>query len=177
MRLDVLVLKPLYVPEELRVAAQLPMTLEELFLSIQGARSLLYALPFPCLVAAAPQSVAGRCVVIANPEWLGHDAPVCVNLLAVDGRLFATGMPTYVDRRDILRAVGLPVDLGVHIFVGFDDLPLRPDTRTHLFPGVTVLILPEDTPALELAAILDMPVGLKEDNMVRNFGSEPTILC
>ncbi|CAE7939585.1 unnamed protein product, partial [Symbiodinium necroappetens] len=134
----VIILKFLFIPEQVLVAMDLPATPPEAAEAIQGARDRSLAQDFPHLLAAAPQPRADACVYLANPSWYGFDMIACVDLTRVDGRMFATRVPEYADRSAVLTHVDLAPNSNVEVIAGFLDAPLLDGIPLHLFPGITL---------------------------------------
>ena len=149
----VLVLKWLFTSEQLHVAMDLPATPAEAVAAVEGARDRVYAQDFPHLLAAAPQPLEGVCVYLANPSWYGFDMIACVDLLRVDGRIFAFRMPEYADRQTVLQHVDLSPSSNVEVVAGFLDAPLLDGVPLHLFPGITLRFFPAGQPPGPASAI------------------------
>ncbi|CAE7849182.1 unnamed protein product, partial [Symbiodinium necroappetens] len=92
-----LVLKPLFAPEDLRFAIRLPALLEDVRLAVRDVRRHDLSDDFPTLLEVFPQPVPGVCTFLANPAWLGLAMVACIDARDVDGRLFATQVPDYLD--------------------------------------------------------------------------------
>ncbi|CAE7500106.1 hypothetical protein AK812_SmicGene41735 [Symbiodinium microadriaticum] len=143
-RIAVRVLKPLYVPEKFGVWAQLPATPFELLRTVQEARDPTYARSFPSLRESFPQTVPGVCVVIATPEWLGFATIVCLDLLAIDGRLFAVQAPDYLGRQGALMLADLPPMADIHVYAGHEEAPMSDQAHTHIHAGLVLKFVPAD---------------------------------
>ena len=138
------VLKPLYVPETMTIVVQFPATLEEITHTAQNSRDVECARAFPHLMPASPLPSDQTIVLLGAPRWQGLANIVCINLLHIDGRLYATELPDYVDRQGILMHADLPPQADVHIFVGTDDMPLAEGVRVHVTQATTFTLLPPD---------------------------------
>ena len=141
------VLKPLYAPEEYRIAITFPATPDEVAGVLQNVRPAQVIATFPHLIAVAPQPLDGVGTHIATPIWQGNVIIACLDTQAVDGRVFACCMPEYVSRAQILRFADLPWVAAVWVFVGFDETPIGDEAQVHLFPAITIRVVPADAPA------------------------------
>ncbi|CAE7764424.1 unnamed protein product [Symbiodinium microadriaticum] len=132
------VLVPEYTPEQLAVTVTFPTTTADLLPLLQQARSLEQVERFPYVVAALPQTLHGTGVCVALPHW-NSDAPiVCLDLVALDGRLFAALAPMYADRATLCDIADIPAAADVLVFVGISDVPLVGEAIAHIVPGLTV---------------------------------------
>ena len=165
----VVVLRPLYTPEEYRIEITFPATPEEVGRAVQAARPAQNIELFPHLIAAAPQPLAGVCTFVANPTWHGMALTVCLDVREAGARVFARQFPEYIDREQILALADMPPGVAVHVFVGFDDQPLEDGVHAHLFPAATIRILPQHQvvpPQAALAQLLlDRHVWQYEDEI------------
>ncbi|CAE7456239.1 unnamed protein product [Symbiodinium sp. CCMP2456] len=133
-----LVLKPLFAPEDLRFAIRLPALIEDVRLAVRDVRRHDLSDDFPNLLEVFPQPVAGICTFVANPAWLGLAMVACIDARDVDGRLFATQVPDYIDRQEALSLVALPADSDILVVVGLDEQPLLDGVQAHVYPGIAL---------------------------------------
>ncbi|CAE7275418.1 hypothetical protein AK812_SmicGene26536 [Symbiodinium microadriaticum] len=143
---SVLVLKPLYKAEDLTVVLRFPAVEGEVSRTVQDARHYNAKLHFPHLKVAIPQPSDETIVYLAFPASQGLAGVVCIDCTQVDGRLFATELPDYVDRRTILSHADLPPDSSTQVYVGHGRQPLSDDAWIHLFPAITITLLPSEAP-------------------------------
>ena len=74
------------------------------------------------------------------PAWHSNDVLVCIDTVAIDGRLFAARLPAYVCKSDLVRFAGLLPGLDYEVFYNVDQEPLG-DRPVHMFPGALVTFL------------------------------------
>ncbi|CAE7332986.1 unnamed protein product, partial [Symbiodinium sp. CCMP2456] len=162
-----LVLKPLFAPEDLRFAIRLPALLEDVRLAVRDVRRHDLSDDFPTLLEVFPQPVPGVCTFLANPAWLGLAMVACIDARDVDGRLFATQVPDYLDRQSALSLVALPADSDIMVIVGLDEQPLIDGVQAHVFPGIALRFLrpgsPLGSPQVTLAQALLSLEGWDDD--------------
>ena len=118
----------------------LPATVDEATDALNTARQPARAVDFPRLVPVLPQPALGLAAYIAYPAWHFNDVLVCIDTVAIDGRLFATRLPAYVCKSDLVRSAGLLPGLDYEVFYNVDQEPLG-DRPVHMFPGALVTFL------------------------------------
>ena len=139
-------LTPGFIADRLALRLQLPSTWSEVMDQIQAIREPTAARDFPCLAPAVPQPCPGSGVVLALPAW--HDATnrdrpyVCLDVSAIDGRLYTAACPAYVSCRHLLRLADLSGILDVCVHVGGDPTPLLADAFCHVATGDTFVFVP-----------------------------------
>ena len=137
------VLVPAYSPELLTIALSFPATFDDARRAMQDARAPEAVLCFPHLLPITPQLFDDLAICIATPSWLEHANFICLDLLEVDGRLFAASSPPRMQLQDLLALAALPADAPVDVFVGPESLPLQPGIDTNVTPGITITFVPE----------------------------------
>ena len=142
--INFVVLKPEYVKETASLSLTLPCTLGEATEALQSARTTEDFIRFPHLQAVHPQSVPGHAVFVARPRWYPTAIIICVNTLAIDGRLFAAYTGEYADYDALCWHADLPSVVGYQVYVGGDDQPLPPGVRIHLADGMQAIFVPDD---------------------------------
>ena len=140
-----LVLTPEYVAERLFVEVTLPNTTSEVMPLLQQARQPYKRTRFPHLVPALPQHGHGFAIFVGLPHWDPAAIIVCLDLTAVDGRLYAAPAPAYADKATLCDIADLPLHSSLRVYVGVSQEPLEADALAHLIPGLTVVILPAAT--------------------------------
>ncbi|CAE7288476.1 unnamed protein product, partial [Symbiodinium necroappetens] len=136
-----------YVPnvEDLTIVLQFPVTEVELCSAVQNARQYAAKFAFPHLKLVQPQPSDETIVLIALPGSQSLASVACIDSTRLDGRLYATELPPYVDRRTVLEHVDLPPDAHVLVYIGHDFQPLPDGVHAHLFPAITITIIDADS--------------------------------
>ena len=134
------------------VEIRLPATIDEAARRVQAGRQLPHRDSFPHLCPACPQPVPGIGigVFLAKPKWHEH-APsdgcyLCIDATSVDGRLFCTIGPSFLDRTQILLLAGFSTDSPHTVCLGSRDEALEDGELCHLVDGDVVFVLPGQTP-------------------------------
>ena len=135
-----IILCPEYTAELADIHISLPATVDEVTDALHTARMSARAVAFPRLVPVLPQPSHGLAAFIAYPAWHFNDVLVCIDTVAIDGRLFATRSPAYVRKSDLIRLAGLLPGLDYDVFYNVDQEPLG-DRPIYLFPGVLITFL------------------------------------
>ncbi|CAE7858636.1 unnamed protein product, partial [Symbiodinium necroappetens] len=172
--INFVVLKPEYVKETASLNLTLPCTLGEAIEVLQAARTTEDFIRFPHLHAVNPQSVPGHAVFVAGPRWYPATLIICVNTIAIDGRLFAAKNGEYADYDSLCWHADLPSGAGYQVYVGGDDQPLFSGVRIHLSDGMQAVFVADDelpSPGLPLPLLLTLsepwqaPSELPEPNI------------
>ncbi|CAE7699183.1 unnamed protein product [Symbiodinium sp. CCMP2456] len=137
------VLKHDYAVELFTVAIRIPAVQGELEEALQQARNPTARHLFPSLLPAIPQPHTGTATFVAAPRWCPFHHGVVFDTSRFDDRIFVAFTPAYASRGVLLRIADLPVHLGVEVWVGLADEPLRDGLEIHLFPGAVVWFLPD----------------------------------
>ena len=77
---------------------------------------------FPALLPVLPQPSLGAVCYLAAPEWAPGLQGICIDTVALDGRLFASLAPEYVTRHELLTLAGVATFTDISVWV-------RPRTR------------------------------------------------
>ena len=140
--LTMLVFVPDFSAERIEVEVTFPATVTEVAAAVHRARSQAQAVRFPWLVPALPQPDGSHGFFVGLPHW-DHSLPIiCVDLTALDGRIFAAAAPAYADRDTLCDIADVPAHAEIHLYVGVDSEPLAGEAFTHLVPGITVFVVP-----------------------------------
>eukprot|EP00439_Symbiodinium_sp_Y106_P027521 s190_g3.t1 len=131
-------LTPGYAPETFTANLHIPATYVDAENAFRAARAPLRTRLFPHVIDASPQPLAGHAVFVCCPYWLGISLVVCIDLLQLDGRVFAVRAPPYCDRHRLLQLAALQANAPVDVFAGFYEDPLPDGVDIHLFPGETI---------------------------------------
>ncbi|CAE7897283.1 CFDP2 [Symbiodinium sp. KB8] len=164
-----IVLKFGYSPEEVVVAVQLPLTIDEFIQEVQQARRPECRILFPHLLPVAPQPVRGNAVLVAGPQWIAGLQGACLDTTQIDGRLFAGHVPDYVSRHELLQYADIPHNADVDVYVGSDTGALPDETPIHVFPGVGIVFQPRGSPHphdAQLGVLLLRDGGWSEDSLL-----------
>ncbi|CAE7253055.1 unnamed protein product [Symbiodinium sp. CCMP2592] len=132
------VLTPGYMPDSRMVRLRMPATFAEAATAVRESRGPEDRDTFPHVVDASPQPITGHGVFVCCPHWQGVALVACLDLLQIDGRVFAARIPHYCDRYVLLRAASLEASAPVDIYVGYAEEPLPDGVDLHMFPGETV---------------------------------------
>ena len=138
-----IILKYGYSPEEVVVAAHLPLTLEEFTHLVQDARRGDIKHIYPHLLPVSPQPVFGNAVFLAGPAFAADLLGACLDATLIDGRLFACHVPDYISRHEILQFADLLPSADVEVYIGSDVGAIVDETPFHVFPGVWIRIQPK----------------------------------
>ena len=137
---------PGYVREFLEIEIGVPATIQEALARVQSVREHEPASLFPHLLPVSPQPCPGSGFLLANPAWDVNRRSVCLNTTAIDGRIFAVVGPAYVNKSQLLVLANLPPNLGVEVFEGHDQMPLREDVILHVQAGSLFTFALSDRP-------------------------------
>ncbi|CAE7269940.1 tyrP-A, partial [Symbiodinium sp. KB8] len=142
------VLKVGFLPEHHTILLHIPATPEEAIHAIQAVRAPDLRSAFPTLLAVLPQPCFGTAVYIAVPAWLPGLQGICIDTSQVDGRLFATTLPDYIDRWEVLRHAHMPTEVEVEVWADTAPHVLVGNDIAHVFPGelITVIRPGDDVP-------------------------------
>ena len=113
----------------------------------------------------------GRIPCTANPRVTGpgssrsaHAGPlICLDLYAVDGRIFAVSAPDYVCIRFLLSEAGLPDHSRVRIYYENEPLPLPPGRRVPVRNGMCFSFVPPGVRQEALFSFAGLPTGREGD--------------
>ena len=164
-----LILKSGYSPEEVVVAVQIPLTIDEFIQQVQQARRPEVRGLFPDLLYVTPQPVPGNVVIIAGPEWMPGLQSACIDTTLWDGRLFASHVPDYVSRHELLQYADISHSAEVNVYVGSDIGALPDETPVHVFPGMRIAFRPRTSPHppdTQLGLMLLHDSGWSEDSLL-----------
>ena len=124
----------------------LPATLAEILAQLQAERRPDDRSHFSCVIPASPQPSPGSGVLLALPSWWRTDmtAPcfLCLDVTAIDGRIFTAASPCYVSRRHLLHLADLPLESDIAVHMKDDFWPLPDEAQYHAITGDTFLFLP-----------------------------------
>ena len=133
------VLAPEYAPEFVTLVLPLPCTWREAELLLPDARATIACLRFPHVRPLAQQPIQGFALLLAAPRWDPEATVVCLNSVAIDGRIFATYAPAYVDLEGLRWLAALPAGIDYDVFVDGDDQPLVRGPEIHLTQGMQIV--------------------------------------
>ncbi|CAE7351216.1 unnamed protein product [Symbiodinium microadriaticum] len=139
------VLKEGYQPERITVQLSVPATPEEAEAALQAARDPYMRQLFPHVTAVLPQPSYGTAVYLAAPIWYPNMQGTCLDLVDLDGRIYATTLPDYISRHELLALVSHPRPDTLRVLVGFDAQQLLDEEPVHLYPGGLVTFLSPQT--------------------------------
>ncbi|CAE7234995.1 unnamed protein product, partial [Symbiodinium sp. CCMP2592] len=166
------VLAPGYAPDTCTVRISLPATFAEAMVLVREARAAPWAAGFPHLVDASPQPLAGHGVLVCCPHWRGVSLVACMDLLHLDGRLFAADVPQYCGRYALFRLAQVVPSDDIEVFAGYDDVPLIDGVEIHMFPGETVRFIRRPGPQ---PAVLSLTQMLLDPALWRSASPLPVV--
>ncbi|CAE7942908.1 unnamed protein product, partial [Symbiodinium necroappetens] len=82
---------------------------------------------------------------VTAPHWHASGHGVCFDSTFIDNRVYVAFVPEYVDAQELVHIADLPRQAGIAVWIGPDLQLLPPGHRTHVFPGMLVLFLTEET--------------------------------
>ena len=164
--IKVVILKPLFVPEEVNVLVTFPALFTDVKVAVQAARDPDIGNRFPLLWEASPQTVEGICVLLAGPAWATVANVVCVDARAWDGRIYAGLFPDYVDRTSALQAADIFPGARADVFFGWDQDPILEGVQLQVYPALTRHIRP--------FYAIDMPIWSLADRLISGAGWNDT---
>ncbi|CAE7233843.1 unnamed protein product [Symbiodinium necroappetens] len=144
-RVQCLVLAFDFAPSVYPVDISLPATTEELVQALQPCRSVTHQAHLPSLLPVLPQPQPGFAAFVTAPHWHASGHGVCFDSTFIDNRIYVAFVPEYVDAQELVHIADLPRQAGIAVWIGPDLQLLPPGHRTHVFPGMLVLFLPEET--------------------------------
>ena len=136
--IGVAILKVDYAPELLTIRVALPATPAEVEAATQVMRGPNYRRCFPALLPVLPQPSFGAVCYLAAPEWAPGLQGVCIDTVALDGRLFASLAPEYVTRHELLTLAGVATFPDISVWVGPGPELLADEGHIHIFPGMLI---------------------------------------
>ncbi|OLQ09884.1 hypothetical protein AK812_SmicGene6444 [Symbiodinium microadriaticum] len=137
-QLTINVLVPEYAPEQLVIDVQLPAVFADIVPLIAAARDPAQVDRFPSIQAVLPQYITGTGVFTATPHWNPQAVIVCLDIRAIDGRMYAAHAPAYADRSLLCELADLPAAADIQVYVGVDAHPLEGEALAHLIPGIAI---------------------------------------
>ena len=136
------ILVPDYVPELVNIQARLPLGVTEVLQLVQAQRDPHMASLFPVLFPALPQTRPAWGLLLALPDWGVTAIVIIFDLLAVDGRLFATTAPGRASVATLLVLACVPPGTDYHVYTGFEGTPRAHDQTLTLLRGQCITIVP-----------------------------------
>ena len=156
-----LILVPDHEPERVTFEVQIPAAPAHAIATANHCRSGPNCDLFPGLQPVWPQPDARWAVLLALPEWEHAGPLICLDLYAVDGRIFAVSAPDYVCIRFLLSEAGLPDHSRVRIYYENEPLPLPPGRRVPVRNGMCFSFVP---PGVRQEALFSF-AGLLESHL------------
>ena len=135
------VLVPGYQVEVVTIQAVAPVPTGEAVELLALARDPVMVRLFSAVTVVSPMPSQAFGLVIALPWW-SADVCLCLDLTAVDGRLYADVGPVTADKATLLRFVGLQPDSWVDIYLGSSAAPLPDDEIAVLLHGTCIFFVP-----------------------------------
>ena len=121
---------------------QTPTTVDDAVHCVQACRAEGLAAFFPKVVPVRPQPHSAQFFFLALPSWSVAEVTtkiaVCFDTSAVDGRVFATLVPEYVSRQQLLTLADLPTGFEYHVNVGPTDGDIAQTSTCHVVEGELV---------------------------------------
>ena len=150
------VLVPGYAPEVLPLPLTFPTTVPFVRASLQEHRTVQAHRRFPILVETTPQPDTTFGTFVAVPDWDLSGAVVVIDARLCGKQLYATLVPSQVDRSALLALAGFPTTAQYVVYV--QDLPwaLQEQQTARLAHGDLVLIAFLAHPTIVSASLSDM---------------------
>ena len=137
-------LTPGYTPERLDLTVLMPQSIAEVADLLHTCRDITRKDLFPDLLEVRPQPNIGWGVFLALPNWLQQGIVICLDLTALDGRIFAERTPQFVDLQTLLALADLANDAEFDVHVPDHHGPLQHGVECELYPGCCVSFTPRD---------------------------------
>ena len=109
------VLAPGYTHEQVDVDISAGQGIRQIIDRIDQARDPSRATDFPALLPIMPQPDARWGTLLAVPAWVTDTVLVCIDIYALDSRIFAAVVPRITDRHWLLQLAGFPPHADVEI--------------------------------------------------------------
>ena len=154
--LHFVILCPGFRPECIAIELALPATVEEALAAVQVGRQQQHRRCFPRLIAVCPQPCPGIGVLIALAVADRSHCVLCIETLAIDGRVFATPSPAYINGTSCVELANLPTNLEVMVAVKGCVVDSQ-DACSHVSSGDTVSVFPAD---MQPGSMSDLGVNL-----------------
>ena len=132
------VLKIDYDAEFYAIGVTLPATLAEARAALQVERPQGLQELFPSLLPVLPQPLRGTACHMASPAWIPGLQGACFDTSRVDGRIFASHIPDYVSRHELLALAGFDATFDLAVWLGTEPLQLTSEEPVHTYPGILV---------------------------------------
>ena len=171
------VLVPGFVLEQVVVQLIAPTSVEECLAAVDYERDQIQRRLFPALTPVSPMPSRDYGLVIALPGWAA-DVCVCLDLTAIDGRLFADIGPVAATRQQLLSLADLLPTAQVDVYIGTDAVPMPDNEAVALVHGTCIFYVPRHElpgPYYHIADVLlssyywdenpDIPVGTDDPYM------------
>ena len=131
---------PDYHPEVIPMHIAIPQTFLDIVDLLQTCCDRSHTALFPRIVEIWPQPSATWGALLAVPDWKDRMPVICVDCMALDGRLFAAVAPTRANRHQLLQIAGLSPVAEAEVFLPDNVLPLEADRDVALWTGLCVRI-------------------------------------
>ncbi|OLP89546.1 hypothetical protein AK812_SmicGene28997 [Symbiodinium microadriaticum] len=114
-----------YQPERVHLYIDETLTEAQLLAQLQEARDDRYGPDFPCVRSVHPQPHQAWGALIAVPDWEEGEQIAVLDLLRIDGRIYATQLLPTIDRAGLLFLADLPATSTAKVFIGAELEPLQ----------------------------------------------------
>ncbi|CAE7939958.1 HERC1 [Symbiodinium sp. KB8] len=151
----VCILGPEYAAEHLAMQIIVPQTPEELLDVVETCRRRDHQQFFPALHVVEPQPDARWAVILMVPAW-PHGPMVCLDLTAIDGRIFAAIAPWTADRFSVLALASLSPAAAVDVVVPGLPAPLVDGQEFFPDTGMCIRFCPPGRPAIQEVSLTQM---------------------
>ena len=137
-----------YQPERVHLYIDETLTEAQLLAQLQEARDDRYGPDFPCVRSVHPQPHQAWGALIAVPDWEEGEQIAVLDLLRIDGRIYATQLLPTIDRAGLLFLADLPATSTAKVFIGAELEPLQ---------DAVPVVIQAFSPASLLCPILSRP--------------------
>ncbi|CAE7293862.1 unnamed protein product [Symbiodinium sp. KB8] len=132
------VLKIDYDAEFYAIGVTLPATLAEARAALQVERPQGLQELFPSLLPVLPQPLRGTACHMASPAWIPGLQGACFDTSRVDGRIFASHIPDYVSRHELLALAGFDATFDLAVWLGTEPLQLTSEVAGFQPPALAL---------------------------------------
>ncbi|OLP82019.1 hypothetical protein AK812_SmicGene37367 [Symbiodinium microadriaticum] len=101
---------------------------------------------FPTLIPAAPQPDPRAAYILAAPEWITDQVLICIDLVPLDGRVFAAYTPSLTDKHSLLNLAGISGAAEVDLYVPGHETAVDFGVDIFVSHGMSITIAPPEAP-------------------------------
>ena len=139
-------LKPGYVAETLLLHILIPQPVDTIIELVDTCRAQEMREWFPTLIPAAPQPDPRAAYILAVPEWITDQVLICIDLVPLDGRVFAAYTPSLTDKHSLLNLAGISGAAQVDLHVPGHETAVDFGVDIFVSHGMSITIAPPEAP-------------------------------